>query len=197
LRRLGCLGGIQAPLLTRAFHTRASRPLARQGACSKTTRLGASFGDAHRSIPASPEISALRRMSWQWCAPRPRGRLLRARHLNWSAVHAADCFRRRAARAPGAAKRQVLPQSGRCPKRARRTQEGGNASFPIWQARDAYALKAVIEGLKPQHPTLGVISALPLAGRGVEEYSRPKGVTVPRSRGSPHGRSGVAARFGP
>ena len=29
MRRLGCLGGMQTPLLTRAFHTRASRPLAR------------------------------------------------------------------------------------------------------------------------------------------------------------------------
>ena len=28
------------------------------------------------------------RMSWQWCAPCPRGRLLRVRHLHWSAVQA-------------------------------------------------------------------------------------------------------------
>jgi hypothetical protein len=40
------------------------------------------------SIRASPEISAFRRMTWQWSAPRPRGRLLRAGHLHWSAVQA-------------------------------------------------------------------------------------------------------------
>jgi hypothetical protein len=46
LRQLGCLGGIQAPLLTRAFHTRASRPLARQVACP------------HRGLARKPQGSA-------------------------------------------------------------------------------------------------------------------------------------------
>ena len=40
-------------------------------------------------------------------------------------------------------------------------------------------------------------AALPLVGRKAEGYHRRRGVAASLSRGSPHGRSGVAAGFGP
>jgi hypothetical protein len=74
LRRLGCLGGIQAPLLTRAFHTRASPPLARQVACPHRGLARKPQGSARASamriarsqrLRASPAIRTLERIGVQ------------------------------------------------------------------------------------------------------------------------------------
>ena len=45
-------------------------------------------------------------------------------------------------------------------------------------------------------PDTAPISALPLVGRKVEGYHRRRGAAASLSRGSPHGRSGVATGFG-
>ena len=57
----------------------------------------------------------------------------------------------------------------------------------------AHALKAVVHC----PADTASISALPLVGRKAEGYHRRRGVAASLSRGSLHGRSGVAAGFGP
>src|SRR5439155_12497421 len=128
-----------------------------------------------------------------WAAWRGRGNLRGS--ISSTPESKADATLRRVD--PSPKDRPVLPLKRPCRRDRGTARSGGNPSFSICQACDAHALKAVIYSLKPpHHPTLRLF---PKCRWQVERQGDIliQGTAAPRSRGSPHGCSGVATGFGP
>ena len=91
---------------------------------------------------------------------------------------------------------RFMPHSGHWPGPPGMAQLGGNPPFPICLACGAPCLEAVIYCLTPHHPTLRLFPECRWQVEGQGDILV-QGAAAPRSRGSPHGRSGVARGFGP
>jgi hypothetical protein len=118
--------------------------------------------------------------------------------VRWSERRPAnDWNRRRAADTLTSGEWPKLPLKRPCRRDRGTARSGGKASFPICPTPMCACFESGRSLPEARTPDAAPISALPLVGRKAEGYHRRRGVAASLSRGSPHGRSGVATGFGP